>query len=135
MPSPKLAGQGVQSVAVELTTAQVDQVVRAATQGGAMSILLMQRGFRAEFACSLGEWPLAELNEKRLSRSLLMGLWILALLPDDGSWVGLGPLSSRAALSKSTAHRYVTTLVAVGLAEREPITRKYRLAGLVVEHG
>jgi DNA-binding IclR family transcriptional regulator len=28
----------------------------------------------------------------------------------------------------STAHRYISTLVAVGLVERDPASRRYRLA-------
>jgi hypothetical protein len=121
-------------ISIELTAAQIDQVVLGATEGGTLSVLLGQGRFRGEPARTL-ETSAPELNDVRLSRSLLIGLWILALLPDDGSWVGLGPLVAETGLSKSTAHRYVTTLVTVGLAEREPITRKYRLAGLAVEHG
>jgi DNA-binding IclR family transcriptional regulator len=32
-------------------------------------------------------------------------------------------------MNTSTTHRYVTTLLAVGLLERDPSTRKYRLVG------
>ncbi|HEY4812975.1 MAG TPA: helix-turn-helix domain-containing protein [Solirubrobacteraceae bacterium] len=31
-------------------------------------------------------------------------------------------------LHLSTVHRYISTLTAVGLLEREPVTRRYRLA-------
>jgi hypothetical protein len=117
-----------------LTAAQIDQVVLGATEGGTLSVLLGQGRFRGEPARTL-ETSAPELNDVRLSRSLLMGLWILALLPDDGSWVSLRPLAADTGLSKSSAHRYVTTLMTVGLAQRDPITRKYRQAGLVVERG
>jgi DNA-binding IclR family transcriptional regulator len=42
--------------------------------------------------------------------------------------VGNAQLSKELGMSLSTAHRYLTTLVATGLVERKPTTRKYRLA-------
>jgi hypothetical protein len=116
------------SIVIELTRAQVDQVVRGASEGGVMSVLLGAGGFRARLARELGSgWP-EQMDDHRLSRSLLLGLFVLALLPSDGSSMGVGEVASMTGLSKSTSHRYMSTLVAVGLAERDPVTRKYRLA-------
>jgi hypothetical protein len=116
------------SIVIELTRAQVDQVVRGASEGGVMSVLLGAGGFRAKLARELGtQWP-AQMDDHRLSRSLLLGLFVLALLPSDGTSMGVGEVASMTGLSKSTSHRYMSTLVAVGLAERDPVTRKYRLA-------
>ena len=61
------------------------------------------------------------------SRSLLLGLALFAALPADGSYVGITGLARTLGMSASTAHRYVSTLVAVGLVERDPDTREYRL--------
>jgi DNA-binding MarR family transcriptional regulator len=129
------SGQPPQVITVELTAAQVDRVVLAAAEAGPISVLLRQGGLRGELARTVGTQASEQLSDPRLSRSLLMGLWILALLPDDGSWAALGPLASDTGLSKSSTHRYVSTLLAAGLAERDPVTRKYRLVGLAAEHG
>jgi hypothetical protein len=115
-------------IVIELTRAQVDQVVRGASEGGVMSVLLGAGGFRARLARELGSgWP-EQMDDHRLSRSLLLGLFVLALLPSDGGSMGVGEVAAMTGLSKSTSHRYMSTLVAVGLAERDPVTRKYRLA-------
>lgn len=78
----------------------------------------------------LGELALAphHLHDARLSRSLLLGLWLLSVLPADGSYTSLTEIAQAVGMTRSSAHRYVTTLLTVGLVEREPSTRKYRLA-------
>jgi DNA-binding IclR family transcriptional regulator len=75
----------------------------------------------------LGSLEAVDLNDRRLSRSVLLGLMMLAALARDGGWVALSALAPRLDMSKSTAHRYVNTLVAVGLVEQEAYTRRYRL--------
>jgi hypothetical protein len=69
-----------------------------------------------------------QLDDPRLSRSLLLGLLLLSALPMDGGYAGLTTLARALGMSMSTAHRYASTLVAVGLLERDPATRQYRLA-------
>ena len=69
-----------------------------------------------------------QLDDSRLSRSLLAGLLMLASFPGDGSYVSIAKLAQLLDMSPSTTHRYVSTLLAVGLLERDPRTRKYRLA-------
>jgi hypothetical protein len=119
------------AVLIELSKSQVDQVVRSAGQGGTLSVLLS--------AVKDPEWPLAldsdewahpaQMDDRRLSRSLLSGLLVLSCFPPDGGFLGIAELARTLDMNTSTTHRYVTTLLAVGLLERDPSTRKYRLVG------
>jgi predicted transcriptional regulator len=115
-------------VLIELSKSQVDQVVRSAGQGGTLSVLLS--------AVRDPEWPLSfdsewtyptQMDDRRLSRSLLSGLLVLSCFPSDGGYLGIAELARMLNMNTSTTHRYVTTLLAVGLLERDPGTRKYRL--------
>jgi hypothetical protein len=67
--------------------------------------------------------------DPRLSRSLLRGLSILTRFGPDGGSRGIVELAGDLGMSPSTAHRYALTLVELGLLERCPKTRKYRLPG------
>jgi hypothetical protein len=69
-----------------------------------------------------------EMSDRRLSRSLLAGLYVLSCFPLDGRPLGVGELAQMLDMSASTSHRYISTLTAVGLLERDPVTRRYRLA-------
>jgi DNA-binding transcriptional ArsR family regulator len=115
---------GGERVCVELSVAQVDQVVRAASDGGNMSMLFSGL---ADVRAMLAARP-DELENARLSRSLLAGLLMLVSFPSDGSFLSIAKLARTLDMSPSTTHRYVTTLLAVGLLERDPRTRQYRLA-------
>jgi len=68
------------------------------------------------------------LENPRLSRSLLLGLLVLAVFPADGSSVSVTEAARRLDMSTSNTHRYFKTLLAVGLLEQDPRTRGYRLA-------
>jgi hypothetical protein len=73
------------------------------------------------------EWAYpAQMEDRRLSRSLLSGLLVLSCFPEDGGYLGIAELART--LGMNTTHRYVTTLLAVGLLERDAATRRYRLA-------
>ena len=99
-----------------------DQVVRSAGQGGTLSVLLS--------AVKDPDWPLAldsdewahpaQMDDRRLSRSLLSGLLVLSCFPTDGGFLGIAELARMLDMNTSTTHRYVTTLLAVGLLERDP---------------
>ncbi len=78
---------------------------------------------------------LADADERRLSRSLLSGLLVLACFPLDSTQLGVAELARRLDMSPSATHRYISTLVAAGLLERDPQTRRYRLAGKHSESG
>jgi hypothetical protein len=111
-------------VCIELSRAQVDQVVRTAADGGSMSVLLVGLGdVRAVLAAA----PTL-LENSRLSRSLLAGLLLLASFPTDGSYLRVTEAGQMLGMSPSTTHRYLATLLSVGLVEQDPRTRRYRLA-------
>jgi len=120
-------GAGAQDgerVLLELSRAQVDKIVRNAADGGNMSVLLS--GLE-DIRAVLAREP-RQLEDSRLSRSLLAGLLMLASFPVDGSYLGNAEIARLLDMNPSTTHRYVSTLVAVGLLERDPATRRYRLA-------
>jgi hypothetical protein len=114
---------GPDKVLIELSRAQVDRIVRNAADGGNMSVLLS--GLK-DIRVVLAREP-RQLEDSRLSRSLLAGLLMLASFPSDGSYIGNAEIARLLDMNPSTTHRYVSTLVAVGLLERDPATRRYRL--------
>jgi DNA-binding transcriptional ArsR family regulator len=111
------------TLSVELSAAQVHEVVQAAAEGGHVSTVLSGVANMREAFSAAPEM----LDNERLSGSLLTGLMLLASFPTDGSYMGIAELSRIAGVSQSTVHRYVSTLTAVGLLERDVRTRKYRV--------
>lgn len=109
---------------IELSSAQVEAVVRAAAGGGSAVVLLAGLG-DVSGALAGG---LELLDDPRLSRSLLSGLLMLASFPADGGYVGNAQIARMLGMNPSTSHRYMSTLVAVGLLERDPDTRRCRRA-------
>ena len=110
-------------VTIELTRSQIDRVVRSSSDGdGVASLLrtLTDDGTLAARYEALSESP-------RLSRSLLLGLLVLASFPTDGSSLAVTDVAGRLSMSPSTTHRYMTTLLAVGLLEQDARSRRYRL--------
>jgi IclR helix-turn-helix domain len=69
----------------------------------------------------------SDLVDRRLSRSLLRGLSLLRCFRSESAPRGIVELARELEMSPSTAHRYALTLVELGLLERCPRTRKYRL--------
>jgi predicted transcriptional regulator len=118
------------AITIELSKSQVDKVIRAAGQGGTMSVLLTALKEPSwMLALDSGEWVQPEqMEDRRLSRSLLSGLLILSSFPADGEYLGIADLARLLDMNTSTTHRYVTTLLAAGLLERDSNTRRYRLA-------
>jgi IclR helix-turn-helix domain len=132
--SPRVAERqkdlaGLEPITIELSKAQVDQVIRAAGEGGTMSVLLSAlKDPMWTLSIDSDEWSYpAQLDDRRLSRSLLSGLLVLSCFPADGGSLGIAELARRLDMNTSTTHRYVTTLLAVGLLERDSATRRYRL--------
>jgi IclR helix-turn-helix domain len=134
------------SITITLSPTQVDDVVRAASRGRAPSISTLiadslavplvsgtrasavpARAARAVDALDGRGYMPSETNDPRMSRSLLRGLSLLAGFGPDGGERGIVELAQDLGMSPSTAHRYALTLVEVGLLERCPRTRKYRL--------
>jgi hypothetical protein len=123
-PSLGRASVAAGPVTIELTSAQIDRTVRQASGAGNMSVLLSGlQGARGTIQDNRGL-----LDDPRMSRSLLQGLVVLSGVPADGSEIGVVDLAHRIGLGASTTYRYVATLLSVGLLERDPSTRRYRLA-------
>jgi hypothetical protein len=129
-------------ITIALSPVQVDAVVRAASDGGTPSIAAMVAGSLARgrgggdpgapgVGSSRANAPIAyfsgDADDPRLSRSLLRGFSLLAGFGPDGGERGIVELANDLGMSPSTAHRYALTLVELGLLERCPKTRKYRL--------
>jgi predicted transcriptional regulator len=123
-------GVAAEKILIELSKAQVDQVVRNAGQGGTMSVLLSAlRDPDWTLAFDSDDWTYpAQMEDRRLSRSLLSGLLVLSCFSLDGEDLGIAELARMLNMNTSTTHRYVTTLLAVGLLERDSSSRRYRLA-------
>jgi hypothetical protein len=131
------------SITIALSPTQVDAVVRAASHGQVPSIAAMiansiarsrgdANGRRhggespGQTGASVDLLP-TNADDPRLSRSLLRGFSLLAGFGPDGAERGIVELANDLGMSPSTAHRYALTLVELGLLERCPKTRKYRL--------
>jgi hypothetical protein len=117
-------GAPEEAVSIELSKAQIDRVVQAAAATGNMSVLLSSPGEMRETI----EAAQRHLDDRRFSSSLLYGLLLLAVFPADGSYIGNAEAARILGIGTSTAHRYISTLVVLGLLERNPSTRRYRLA-------
>jgi hypothetical protein len=131
------------AITITLSPTQVDAVVRAAARGRAPSISTLiadslaapvaraangvTRSANGEQASPARGYMPSETTDARLSRSLLRGLSLLTGFGPDGEQRGIVELADDLGMSPSTAHRYALTLVELGLLERCPRTRKYRL--------
>jgi DNA-binding IclR family transcriptional regulator len=65
--------------------------------------------------------------DRRLSRSLLAGLQVLACFTPPGTERRVKDVSTQLQMSPSTTHRFIRTLQAAGMLEQNPDTRMYRL--------
>jgi hypothetical protein len=121
------------SIAITLSPTQVDEVVRAASRSRAPSISTLIANTLSEPQAPednhLAGYLAIDSANPKLSRSLLRGLSLLTCFGPDGGARGIVELSHDAGMSPSTAHRYVSTLVELGLLERCPKSRKYQLPG------
>jgi hypothetical protein len=123
----RLASAQEELVMLTLSPAQVEQVLRSATSdaenNGVAGMLSAD-----QLAGARERRYRALLEDRRLSRSLLAGLLVLTCFPASGGEMGIADLARRLDMRTSTIHRYVSTLLAAGLLERDPVTRQYRLA-------
>lgn len=71
-------------------------------------------------------WRIPDLSEPRYSQSLERGLAILECFTPETPVLGIADIADRLGMSRSTTHRYVTTLLALGYL-RQGARRKYRL--------
>jgi IclR family transcriptional regulator, pca regulon regulatory protein len=79
-------------------------------------------------------WRIPELSEPRYSQSLERGLAILESFTPEDPILGIADIADRLGMSRSTTHRYVSTLVALGYLE-QGARRKYRLGLRVTDLG
>jgi hypothetical protein len=118
-------------ISITLSPAQVDQILRAAARSTVPSVSVLVAGATRGKALTEDPPPASFLpdtgSDRRLSRSLLRGLSILTCFNGNGGERGILELARELGMSASTTHRYAMTLTELGLLERSPRTRKYRL--------
>lgn len=76
-----------------------------------------------------------EASATGLSQSLERGLAVLCAFTPDRPALGISELAGELGLTRSTTHRYVTTLSTLGFLEQDAATRKYRLGPRVLDLG
>jgi IclR family pca regulon transcriptional regulator len=74
-------------------------------------------------------------RETGRSRSLVRGLAILSSFSSTRHLAGISELARELGLTRSTAHRYVSTLSDLGYLQQDPVSRKYRLGPRVLDLG
>jgi IclR family transcriptional regulator, pca regulon regulatory protein len=79
-------------------------------------------------------WSIPSLREPRYSQSLERGLAILGCFTPSRPVLGIADIADDLGMSRSTTHRYVITLVALGYLE-QGASRKYRLGLRVTDLG
>ncbi len=79
-------------------------------------------------------WSIPSLREPRYSQSLERGLAILGCFSPARPVLGIADIADELGMSRSTTHRYVITLVALGYLE-QGASRKYRLGLRVTDLG
>ncbi len=79
-------------------------------------------------------WALPILRGPRYSQSLERGLAILGCFTSEHPVLGIADIAEELGMSRSTTHRYVTTLLALGYLEQGR-SRKYRLGLRVTDLG
>jgi hypothetical protein len=128
-----------QDIAIALSPAQIEQVIRSAGYAGnGMVLSLLVAALDKAHAGPGGDRTNGSLydatqlvlsnalGDPQLSRSLLRGLAILSCFGPERRWRAIIDLAKELEMSPSTTHRYVKTLRAVGLLEQDPTTREYR---------
>jgi IclR family pca regulon transcriptional regulator len=85
-------------------------------------------------AASEPAWSIPSLREPRYSQSLERGLAILSCFTPKRPVLGIADIADELGMSRSTTHRYVITLVALGYLE-QGASRKYRLGLRVTNLG
>jgi hypothetical protein len=113
---------GDRGVLIALTDGQVAQVLREAS-GQADPATLLPEVSQLDVVSRV---VLPLLEDPAYSRTVLRALLVINALPLDGNDRELTDVARELGLSASTTHRYVHTLMAVGLIEQDPRSRRYR---------
>lgn len=109
-------------VSIALSPAQVSAVVRQASQTNSVAATLAGLVTTSTLREALND----TVEDRVLSRSLLLGLLILASFPASGEARTLAAVADEHPISTTSVHRYALTLVRAGLLERDPERRTYR---------
>jgi IclR family transcriptional regulator, pca regulon regulatory protein len=80
------------------------------------------------------KWRTPDFSSPRYSQSLERGLAILECFGSERPVLGLAEIAEELGMSRSTTHRYLTTLAALGYMEQDK-SRKYRLSLRVTNLG
>ena len=135
-----VVGPREQRISIVLSPMQVEEVLRAAARSrppGTAALIARAPDARpatagpgSEDAPARADGPGTgtplDTSDPRLSRSLLRGLSILTRFGEVRER-GIVEIAQELGMSPSTAHRYAQTLIELGLLERCPRSRKYRL--------
>ena len=118
-------------VFIQLTEDQVDLVVRRKDRASLADSDGASAAGGARRAGRSTQWLFRTLMEDRsLSHSLLIGLQVLTCFPLDGTQRGVAEIAKQLDMNNSTVHRYMSTLMRIGLLEQDTYTRHYRLANV-----
>lgn len=79
-------------------------------------------------------WSVLSLRKSQYSKSLERGLAVLGCFTPERSVLGINEIADETGMSRSTTHRYVITLAALGFLE-QGASRKYRLGLRVTDLG
>jgi IclR family pca regulon transcriptional regulator len=74
-------------------------------------------------------------QEAAYSQSLERGLAVLSAFRSGRPLLGVSELGREVGLSRSTAHRYISTLATLGYLQQDEATKKYRLGPRVLDLG
>ena len=74
-------------------------------------------------------------SDTGFSQSLERGLAMLTAFTPDSPALGISELARRLGLTRSTSHRYASTLTTLGYLQQDESTRKYRLGPRVLDLG
>jgi hypothetical protein len=116
-------------VFIQLTEDQVERVIHRKANGPVQELREDSQTTGSKRSGHSTQWLFRTLMEDRsLSHSLLIGLQVLTCFPLDGTERGVAEVAKQLEMNNSTVHRYMSTLMRIGLLEQDMYTRLYRLA-------
>jgi hypothetical protein len=107
---------------IELTSRQLSDVLRQSAEVHSVAAVISGLSIPMSTRLALSQ---ARANSST-SRSLVLGLIVLAAFPGTGETRRLSEVAKELEMSPSTAHRYLHTLITLGLIERDEENRRYR---------
>lgn len=78
---------------------------------------------------------MSDLQSAMYSKSLERGLSVLSAFGSGRVLLGVSEIGRELGLNRSTAHRYISTLAALGYLQQDDNTKKYRLGARVIDLG